>query len=255
MARYFLPGRWQPLHEGHVALIESLLAQGHEVVVGIRDTRFGLDNPYSPWERREMFYSVFGERVRAVVIPDFDVIGYGRKVGWVTEELSLPESVQRVSATEKRSGRGKVIWLTGNSGAGKTTLANELCQRMRAIKLDGNEMRSSISVGAGFSEDERLIHNLRVARLAEKLSAQMDVIVAVIAPTERIRKAVEEVLGPIWVYVRRTMPEREGYFYTPPTKPDLVVDHDSLAPSESARVVMSFLRSRDAVKVGSVVTA
>ena len=74
----------------------------------------------------------------------------------------------------------RIIWLTGESGAGKTTLAKRLQEDWPCIILDGNEMRASISEGAGFSTDDRAEHNFRVARLARVLSKQMNVVVAVI---------------------------------------------------------------------------
>lgn len=243
MATYLCPGRWQPFHAGHKALIDKLLSEGHDVIIGIRATPFSPSDPFSAYERQEMIRAVYGSRVRVCVIPDFDVIGYGRKVGWGLREIHLDEQTQAVSGTATRAAGGRVIWLTGNSGAGKTTLADELCRRMRAIKLDGNEMRDSISVGAGFSEEERLNHNLRVARLARELCKQTDVIVSVIAPTPKCRRGIETVIKPIWVYVKRTLPEREGYFYTPPENPDIVVDHDALSIEQSAEFVMRKLAS------------
>lgn len=237
-------GRWQPLHAGHRVLIDTALAEGNKVVIALRDTPFSPDNPYSPYERRQKIHAAYGDQVTTVVIPDFDEICYGRGVGYTFREIKLDKTTEAISGTKTRRAGGQVIWLTGNSGAGKTTLANELCRRMRAVKLDGNEMRDSISVGAGFSEDERLKHNLRVARLARELSKQMAVIVAVIAPTSSIRSRIERIVRPIWVYVARTLPEKEGYFYTPPEAPDITVDHDVLSVEQSAMLVLQELASR-----------
>ena len=166
MAKYLCPGRWQPFHSGHKALIDKLLSEDHEVIIGIRDTLFGPNDPYSAHERYRMIKAIYGDRVQIWVIPDFDIIAYGRKVGWGLREVRLTEETKQISGTATRTLGKRVIWLTGNSGSGKTSLANALCTKMRAIKLDGNEMRDSISVGAGFSEEERLKHNLRVARLS-----------------------------------------------------------------------------------------
>ncbi len=80
------------------------------------------------------------------------------------------------------------MWLTGQSGAGKSTLANLLKEKLNAVVLDGHEMRESISLGAGFTKEDREAHNLRVARLALVLAKQSPVIVSVIAPFEETRK-------------------------------------------------------------------
>jgi adenylylsulfate kinase len=76
---------------------------------------------------------------------------------------------------------GRVIWITGLSGAGKTTLANELAQRLRSagqavIVLDGDDLRrvwgEQPTDNAGYGRDERIALGIRYARLAKLLSSQ-----------------------------------------------------------------------------------
>lgn len=107
-----------------------------------------------------------------------------------------------------------IIWLTGQSGSGKTTLANALQKEWPCIILDGNEMRKSISLGAGFSRANRTEHNLRVARLAKVLSKQSNVVVAVIAPIKHVREQISMMMPEVkWIWLHRDVPKREGYFY------------------------------------------
>ena len=94
----------------------------------------------------------------------------------------------------------KIFWLTGESGAGKTTLAIPLAKELNAVLLDGNEMRGSISVNIGFSKEERAEHNYKVARLANILSKQMNVVVSVIAPSKEVREKIDKICSPIWIY-------------------------------------------------------
>lgn len=141
----------------------------------------------------------------------------------------------------------KVIWLTGQSGAGKTTLGKPLADCLNGILLDGDEMRRSISIGAGFSRNDRREHNLRVAYLAKELSAQMNVIVSVIAPMAQVRAEISMICNPMWVYVKRTLPEREGHFYEEPEAENLynrliIVNHDEMTPEESLRLLIPFLK-------------
>ena len=98
-----------------------------------------------------------------------------------------------------------IIWLTGNSGAGKTTLADMLCKDDGWIKLDGDEMRSSISLGAGFSKADREEHNLRVARLAKVLhKQQFNIVISVIAPFRSTREKINSIIPECrWVYIKR----------------------------------------------------
>lgn len=85
-----------------------------------------------------------------------------------------------------------IIWIRGKRKSGKTTLAKELCRKMNAINLDGDEMRSSISTDLGFSDEDRLENNKRIARLAKILEGQgYDVVCSTICPDH----VVEEVFN------------------------------------------------------------
>lgn len=129
-----------------------------------------------------------------------------------------------------------IIWLTGQSGAGKTTLAKRLQKDWPSVRLDGDDMRNSISVDVGFSKKERENHNYNIARLATELSKQVNVIVSVIAPESKVRKVISMNHPDIkWVHIKRTLPEREGHFYE---EPDFfTVDHDVIEIEESCEMV------------------
>ncbi len=133
-----------------------------------------------------------------------------------------------------------IIWLTGQSNAGKTTLAKMLHREWPCVILDGDDMRDSISLGAGFSRDDRAEHNYRVARLAKVLSKQMDVVISVIAPIKDVRAKIDMICSPRWVYIKRTLPERDGHFYEEPDS-YLVLDHDVLSIDESYSKLISIL--------------
>lgn len=77
-----------------------------------------------------------------------------------------------------------IIWIRGERGVGKTTLAKELQNKIKgSVLLDGDDMRASISTDLGFSDLDRLENNKRIARLAKVLNEQgLDVIVATICP-------------------------------------------------------------------------
>lgn len=134
-----------------------------------------------------------------------------------------------------------IIWLTGHSGSGKTTLAKALQKEWPCIILDGDEMRKSISVGAGFSREDRAEHNYRVARLAKVLSKQANVVVSVIAPMREVRSMIDEICSPIWIYIKRDMPEREGHFYEKPTCPSLVLNHNRMSAEQSLDLLRLWL--------------
>lgn len=114
----------------------------------------------------------------------------------------------------------KIVWFTGHSGSGKTTLAKELQAEWSAIILDGDEMRDSISLGAGFSVADRTEHNLRVARLAKELSRQSNVIVAIIAPLKHVRLHITNICNPVWIYLYGMPIKGLNHFYQEPVYPN-----------------------------------
>jgi len=95
-------GRYQPLHDGHVQLIEKVLAEGREVVVALRDTTISADNPFTLAERRVMFEKAFGNRIQVISIPDINEICHGRGVGWSVREIRLDAEIEAISATAIR---------------------------------------------------------------------------------------------------------------------------------------------------------
>ena len=81
---------------------------------------------------------------------------------------------------------GRVVWITGLSGAGKTTLATELSQRLRGagqavISLDGDDLRrvwgEQPMDEAGYGREDRIALGIRYARLAKLLASQDHVVI------------------------------------------------------------------------------
>lgn len=100
-------GRFQPLHSGHIALIQSVLNEKKNVLIAIRDTEISKDNPYSYLERKKMFEIAFGDNVKVIKIPDIEEVCYGRKVGWGIREIRLSSEIENISATKIREGKGE----------------------------------------------------------------------------------------------------------------------------------------------------
>lgn len=149
-----------------------------------------------------------------------------------------------------------IFWLTGNTGAGKTTLASGIQQYFnestdestsfykKIIVLDGDEMRATISTEETLTAEDRRRHNLRVARLAKHLQSQgFCVIVSVIAPFTSVREEISQICDPVWVYIKRTQTEFSDRPYEVPSSPDCVVDHDLLNKEQAQMCLRHFMEA------------
>ncbi len=106
--------------------------------------------------------------------------------------------------------KGRVIWLYGMSGSGKSTIANAAERvlhkqgRMTTI-LDGDNLRTGINENLGFSDDDRR-ENIRRAAHTARIFAQQGIItfVSVITPRRELRDLARDIIGDDYfeVYVK-----------------------------------------------------
>lgn len=100
-----------------------------------------------------------------------------------------------------------ITWVTGNSGSGKTNLAEALKVKFEnegksVIILDGDEVRASYNVSLSFSKQDRWKHNINVAKIAVEKSKDYDiVIVSVICPYKALRKKVKKICKCKFIYL------------------------------------------------------
>jgi len=97
--------------------------------------------------------------------------------------------------------KAKVIWFTGLSGSGKTTVSSALEKKLFEMGyftqlLDGDNIRSGINNNLAFSEEDRTENIRRIAEVS-KLIMNCGVIVlcAFISPTDRIRHMAKTIIG------------------------------------------------------------
>jgi adenylylsulfate kinase len=102
---------------------------------------------------------------------------------------------------------GAVLWFTGLPGAGKTTIARALHERLRnegvaAVLLDGDVLRHGLNAGLGFSADDRRENLRRVAHVAQLFKDEGFVaIVATISPLRAHREMARSIVGQGFVEV------------------------------------------------------
>lgn len=172
--------------------------------------------------------------------------------------LSRQEKEQRLGQ------RGIVVWMTGLSGSGKSTIANEaervlFKQNRLSVILDGDNLRTGLNNNLGFSYEDRLENVRRTAETA-KIFAEQGFItfVSIISPMREMRDLARDLIGDdyLQVYVKasyQTCSERDpkGLYekarlgelkdftgndsgYEEPEHPDLLLDTESNSVQENA---------------------
>ena len=97
--------------------------------------------------------------------------------------------------------RGLTVWFTGLSGSGKSTIAVALERRLSqqgifSRILDGDNIRTGINRGLGFSEEERRENIRRIAEVS-KLFTETGIVTlsAFVSPTNELREMAREIIG------------------------------------------------------------
>ena len=117
---------------------------------------------------------------------------------------NLVEHLHKVSKEDRQKllkQKSPVVWLTGLSGSGKSTVANQLAVKLQqegklAYILDGDNVRMGLNKDLGFSDDDRKENIRRIAEVAKLLSdAGVIVITAFISPFREERENAKEIIG------------------------------------------------------------
>ncbi len=114
--------------------------------------------------------------------------------------------------------RGLTVWFTGLSGSGKSTIAVALERRLSqqgifSRILDGDNIRTGINRGLGFSEEERRENIRRIAEVS-KLFTETGIVTlsAFVSPTNELREMAREIIGKedfVEIYVATPLEECE----------------------------------------------
>jgi adenylyl-sulfate kinase len=178
--------------------------------------------------------------------------------------------------------RGVILWFTGLSGAGKSTQALALRPLIEldwpVEILDGDEIRTHLSKGLGFSREDRNLNVSRVGFVARLLARNgVFAITAAISPYREVRDEVRDRAGrdgvtfievfaeaPVDVLAsrdvkglyRRALAGELPHFtgvsdpYEPPLRPEIVIRSDRESIQESRDRILAYLRARGLVGSG-----
>ena len=109
--------------------------------------------------------------------------------------------LQRSDREQRLGQKSKVLWLTGLSGSGKSTIAQHLERKLHnngfiAQVLDGDNIRSGINNNLGFSPEDRQENIRRIAEIAKLyLNSGIITINSFISPTRAIRQMAKDIVG------------------------------------------------------------
>jgi sulfate adenylyltransferase len=199
----------------------------------------------------------------------------GRRIPeWATFAEVINE-LQKAYPPPRR--QGFTVFLTGLSGAGKSTIAKVLYSRFLEIGdrpvtlLDGDIVRRNLSSELNFSKEHRDINVLRIGFVASEITKNRGIaICAPIAPYEytrrEVRRVIEEYGGFIEVHISTPIAEcerrdRKGMYakaraglikgftgvddpYEDPETPEMRIDTTSLSPVEAAQEILLFLAKK-----------
>ena len=183
--------------------------------------------------------------------------------------------VDRFSRAKKLEQYPMVIWFTGLSGSGKSTISDVLENRLfekgfSTYSLDGDNIRFGLCKGLGFSLEERTENIRRIAEVANlMLDAGLIVLASFISPLKSQRELVREIVGKenfIEVYVSTPVEECEkrdvkGLYkkakngeiinftgvssvYESPENPDIIIDTTDLSIDQSIKFIYSKIKNK-----------
>ncbi|WP_007507430.1 sulfate adenylyltransferase subunit CysN [Pseudofrankia saprophytica] len=182
--------------------------------------------------------------------------------------------VTKTVRASRKGQRPAVVWFTGLSGAGKSTIANLVEKKLHdegfhTYLLDGDNVRHGLNKDLGFTEADRVENIRRIAEVARLMAdAGLIVLTSFISPFRAERQLARDLLDPgefIEVFVDTPLDvaetrDRKGLYakarrgelanftgidspYEPPPNPELHLDASgAIAPETSAEQVVSYLR-------------
>jgi sulfate adenylyltransferase len=185
--------------------------------------------------------------------------------------VAYPAAAQE-QEVERVSRRGVCVWFTGLSGAGKSTIARILTDRLErrgrtVTLLDGDIVRTNLSRGLGFSKQDRDTNIRRIGFVAAEIVRHGGAVMcAVVSPYEATREEVRRLVGTdafVLVHVATPLEECErrdtkGLYakarrgeitgltgiddpYEPPSSPDIVLQTTDCEPERCADQIEAHL--------------
>lgn len=187
-------------------------------------------------------------------------------------------TVKREDREKLLNQKGAVLWFTGLSASGKSTIANEVVYQLHksgklTLVLDGDNIRHGLNKNLGFSPEDREENIRRIAEVANLLSdAGTITTTAFISPYRKDRDFCRSLVGegrfveifmkasietceqrdPKGLYKKAKTGEIKEFTgisapYEEPLKPELILDSDNMGIEEEVTIVINFLNDTNII--------
>ena len=260
-----------PKHKVNVNTLEQLAARRLELnEIGV--VTLTLDAPivFEPYAvNRELGGFILIDRISnrtvAAGLIHF-ALRRSQNIHWQALDVGKPQRAAQ------KGQKARVVWLTGLSGAGKSTIANLVEKRLHVegrhtYLLDGDNVRHGLNKDLGFTDADRVENIRRVAEVAKLMvDAGLIVLVSFISPFRAERQMARELMGDrefVEVFVDTPLAEAErrdvkGLYkkaragqlanftgvdspYEPPQAPEIRIDTTVTSPEDAAEQIFAWL--------------
>jgi bifunctional enzyme CysN/CysC len=261
----------RPKHKVNVNTMEHLAAKTLELnAIGVANVNTDRPLVFEPYKRDRSLggFILVDKLTHATVgagLLNF-ALRRSQNVHWQALDVS------REKHADIKGQRPAVVWFTGLSGAGKSTIANLVEKKLVALHrhtflLDGDNVRHGLNKDLGFTDADRVENIRRVGEVAKLMTdAGLIVLTAFISPFRAERRMVREMMAPgefIEVFVDTPLAEAEkrdvkGLYrkaragqlrnftgidspYEPPEHPEIRIDTTRLTPEQAADLIVERL--------------
>jgi bifunctional enzyme CysN/CysC len=267
----------QPKYRVNVNTLEHTAARTLELnEIGVANITLDRPVPFDPYDaNRDMGGFIITDRLTNATVGAgllHFALRRSHNVHW--QAIDVDEAAH----TRLKGHQPAVVWFTGLSGSGKSTIANLVEKRLHAAgvhttMLDGDNVRHGLNKDLGFTEAHRVENIRRVAEVAKLMvDAGLVVLVSFISPFRSERRMARDLAGEgrfVEVFVDTPLEVAEdrdvkGLYkkarageikeftgvsdpYEAPENPELVLDTESQSPEESAQQIIAYLEERDLI--------
>ncbi len=261
----------QPKYEVDVNTQEKLAAKTLTLnAIGVANITTDREIPFAPYtENRDLGGFILIDKISNRTVAAGMIHFALRRAGNIHWQAT---SISREDHASMKNQKPAVVWLTGLSGSGKSTIANALERKLARMNrhtflLDGDNLRHGLNKDLGFSDADRVENIRRVGEVAKLMAdAGLIVIAAFISPFRSERDMVRNMLQPgefVEVFVDTPLEVAEsrdvkGLYakaragelknftgidspYEAPDNADLLIDASKMSPEEAAEAIITRL--------------